>query len=119
MIPYGIRVSTINENKKKIAFTMKGVAIHDRLIGRWTKVLYRLELGPVNGLLMEKRVSRRPEKQLLDDLLYIEGVISIELKKKSFIVEKDECVVWVKLLEETTRETLEFLHLKTFLKKGG
>ena len=117
MYPYKVGISKISENKKEISFAMKGVAFHDKLLGRWTEPAFIVESSLTYGLLMEKGISRRPDKGLLYYLLTIDGVISIELKKKSFIVEVAPGTNWPPILEEIVHETMEFLYTKTFLKR--
>lgn len=116
MDSYKIGISGISENKKEISFSMRGVAFHNKLLGKWTEPAFIVESGLIHGLLMKKNISRRPDKPFLYYLLTVEGVVSIELKKKSFIVEKTPETTWPPLLEEMAYETMEFLYTKTFLK---
>ena len=117
MIPYKLGVISIDENRMEISFSMKGVTFHNDILGRWTEPAFRVESMLRHGLLMEKNVARRPDKPLLYHLLTIEGVLCIELKKKSFIVEKRHGTEWAPLLEEVAYETLNFLHNKTLTRK--
>lgn len=117
MVPYKLGVIGIDENRKEISFSMKGVTFHNDILGRWTEPAFRVESMLRHGLLMKKNVARRPDKPFLYYLLTIEGVLHIELKKKSFIVEKVDGAEWAPLLEEVTRRTLNFLHTKTFLRE--
>jgi len=112
MVHYRIGVSSLGEDKKEISITKKGVAFHDQLIGEWTRTLFLLESGTSHGLLMKKNISRRAEKPFLFEVLFTDGVKTIELKKKSFIVERETSAPWPPVLKQIIWETRNYLHTK-------
>lgn len=116
---FGVKNLKKNRNSKYVYFDMKGVAIHDKLLGRWTLSDFDREL---DGFLPETRLE---DRMFLLELLSITGVVAIVLKKKGFIVEKEPDPVgiiidekdWSHVVEKTMFVVRNFLDTKTLLRR--